>query len=48
MIDGEQQLFAAQNTNEDVMLLKTELTALQSEWKAKRESCALVNEKKLP
>ena len=37
MIDVEQQLFAAQNANEDSTSLKKELAMLQSERKAKRE-----------
>ena len=38
MIDVEQQLLAAQNTNEDVTSLKEELVMLQSERRTKRES----------
>ena len=36
MIDVEQQLFAAQNANEDVGSLMEELARLQSERKAKK------------
>jgi hypothetical protein len=38
MIAVEQQLLAAQNTNEDVTSLTEELVMLQSERKVKRES----------
>ena len=38
MIDVEQRLFAAQNSNEDVTSLNEELAMLQSERKAKREN----------
>ena len=38
MIDVEQQLLAAQNTNKDITSLKEELVMLQSERRAKRES----------
>ena len=38
MIDVEQQLFAAQNANDDVTSLQEELAMLQAERKAKRGS----------
>ena len=38
MIDVEQQLLAAQNTNDEVTLLQEELAMLQAERKAKRRS----------
>ena len=38
MIDVEEQLFAAQNTDDEVILLKEELAMLQAERKAKRGS----------
>ena len=38
MIDVEQQLLAAQNTNKDITSLKQELVMFQSERRAKRES----------
>jgi len=38
MIDVEQQLFAAQNANDEVTSLQEELATLQSERKAKKES----------
>ena len=41
MIDVEQQLLAAQNTNKDITSLKEELVMLQSERRAKRESLVL-------
>ena len=46
MIDVEQQLLAAQNTNEDVTSLKEELVMLQSERRAKRESLVFCPMKK--
>ena len=38
MIDVEQQLLAVQNANDEVTLLREELTILQAERKAKRGS----------
>ena len=38
MIDVEQQLFAAQNANDEVTLLQEKLASLQSERKAKKGS----------
>ena len=38
MIDVEQQLFAAQNANDEATLLQEELVMLQTERKAKRGS----------
>ena len=46
MIDVEEQLFAAQNANEEVTLLQEELATLQSERKAKRESLVFPSMKK--
>ncbi len=40
MIDVEQQLLTAQNTNDEVTLLKEELAVLQAERRAKRGSLA--------
>ena len=48
MIDVEQQLFAAQNANEDVGALMKELATLQSERKAKKASLVFQTMKKGP
>ena len=47
MIDVEQQLFAAQNANDEVTLLQEELATLQSERKAKRGSLVFPSMKKI-
>ena len=46
MIDVEQQLFAAQNMNDEVTLLREELAMLQAERKAKRGSLVFPSIKK--
>ena len=46
MIDVEQQLFAAQNLNDEVTLLREELAMLQAERKAKRGSLVFPSIKK--
>ena len=46
MIDVEQQLFAAQNINDEVTLLREELAMLQAERKAKRGSLVFPSIKK--
>ena len=46
MIDVEQQLFVAQNANEDVRALMKELATLQSERKAKKASLVFQTVKK--
>ena len=46
MIDIEQQLFAAQNANDEVTSLQEELATLQSERKAKRGSLVFPSMKK--
>ena len=46
MIDIEQQLFAAQNMNDEVTLLREELAMLQAERKAKRGSLVFPSIKK--
>ena len=46
MIDVEEQLFAAQNANDQVTLLQEELATLQSERKAKRGSLVFPSSKK--
>ena len=46
MIDVEQQLFAAQNANNEITLLQEELTMLRAERKAKRGSLVFSSMKK--
>ena len=46
MINIEEQLFAAQNPNDEVTLLQEELATLQSERKAKRGSLVFPSMKK--
>ena len=46
MIDVERQLFAAQNMNDEVTLLREELAMLQAERKAKRGSLVFPSIKK--
>ena len=46
MIDVEQQLFAAQNANDEVTSLHIELATLQSERKAKRRRLVFPSMKK--
>ena len=46
MIDVEQQLFAAQNANNEVTMLQEELAMLQAERRAKRGSLVFSSMKK--
>ena len=46
MIDVEQQLFAAQNANNEVTMLQEELAMLQTERKAKKGSLVFPSMKK--
>ena len=47
MIDVEQQLFAAQNANNEVTMLQEELAMLQTKRKAKRRSLVFGPMKKI-